>query len=87
MTLWTTGDIAAQLGISRSLTANWGNGKARDLPEPFAVTGSGLRLFTEQQARQVMAEYRAAKAARADRQADLERAEQALTTMTQVRKQ
>ncbi|QGJ92818.1 helix-turn-helix DNA binding domain protein [Arthrobacter phage Pureglobe5] len=79
--LWTTTDIAAQLGISKSLVANWGNGKARDLPEPYAVTNSGTRLFTREQAEEVIAEYRAWDAARAARRADLERAEKALERM------
>lgn len=81
LVLWTTGDIGEALGISKSMTANWGARGSRQVMAPYAKTVKGMRLWTPEQAAQIMAEYREAADRRAARKADLERAERALERM------
>lgn len=82
MELWTLGDMGRALGINPGYCANWGMPGHRRIPEPFAVTkAQGLRLFTPEQAKEIMDTYVADQRRRADRRAELDRAEQALSKL------
>jgi hypothetical protein len=82
MILWTTGDMAREVGINPTSAAMWGRPGRRAIPEPYAVHGpQKVRLWTEEQARQIMADYREAARRRADRAADIARAEAALARL------
>lgn len=76
--LWTTSDIAARLGISKSLVSNWGNPHRRQVPEPFGITKSGVRVWTTAQADRICAEYTEWSQARDAQRADRERADRML---------
>lgn len=76
MTLWTTGDIARELGISTTSVAMWGRPRRRAMPEPYAVHGKQeVRLWTEEQAQKIIAEYREEARQRAHRAAEIARGE------------
>lgn len=76
--LWTTGDIAARLGIGKSGVSNWGYPGRRQVPEPFAVTQAGVRLWTAEQAEEIIAGYTVWRTARDAQREDRQRAERAL---------
>ena len=64
MELYTTGDIAKVLGVSRPTASNW---VARgNLPEPALRTVGGLGLWTTEQVEQIRKDYneRVTKAAK-----------------------
>lgn len=66
--LWTTGDIAARLGIGTSLVSNWGSPGRRSIPEPYATTRAGVRLWTAEQAAQIVTEYQSWREQRQQRE-------------------
>jgi len=82
MDLWTPGDIAARLGISASLVSNWGHPGTRRIPEPYAITQRGNRLWTTEQADQIVTEYQEWREQKQQRKADEERARRMLGLLT-----
>jgi hypothetical protein len=82
--LWTTGDMGRALGLTPGYAANWGMPGHRRIPAPHAKTPAGLKLYTAEQAREIMAGYVADRDARAARRADRERAARAVARLTEA---
>jgi transcriptional regulator with XRE-family HTH domain len=43
--LWTTGDIAKRLGVTRQYALQITNDRRRDFPEPFDVLPGGVQVW------------------------------------------
>lgn len=60
MKYYTTGDIAALLGVSRSTVSNWlarGYVSQGKLPTPVITTIGGMHVWDETQAAQIREDY------------------------------
>ena len=56
--LWTTGDIARVLGLSKAAVYNWAYRGSGYLPPPHAVTqDQAQKLWTTDQVKQITADY------------------------------
>lgn len=59
--LWTTYDIASELGINGTTVCNWVYYDRDFMPEPIAITVGGIKLWSDRQAGQIMDSYEAAQ--------------------------
>lgn len=57
MELYTTGDIAKVLGVSRPTVSNWVARGYDGLPEPALKTVGGLGLWTAEQVEQIRLQH------------------------------
>jgi hypothetical protein len=72
--LWTTGDMAKAVGISRHQAANWPYAW-KEFPAPVCTNQSGtLKLYSEESAQWAIEKYLAGKSRREDLAADKARA-------------
>lgn len=78
MQLWTAADIAKELGVAASVVANWAYYERDYMPPPAAATQGGTKLWSPEQAKQIIAGYYNRKAQRDARAADKARMEAAL---------
>jgi transposase len=58
MELYTTGDIAKVLGVSRATVSNWVARGYEGLPEPDVRTVGGMGLWTGEQVTEIQREYK-----------------------------
>jgi hypothetical protein len=72
--LWTSGDIAKVLEVSGSTVSNWAYYGRDYIPQHAAETQAGARLWTEAQAKQIIAGYYQRKAEKEQRKATKEHA-------------
>lgn len=78
MQLWTAADIAKELGVAASVVANWAYYGRDYMPTPAAVTQGGTKLWSPEQAKQIIGGYYNRKAERNARADDKLRAKTAL---------
>lgn len=72
--LWTSHDIAKVLEIGGTVVTNWHYYGRDYMPQPFAVTQSGTKLWSAEQAKQIIASYYQRQAEKQERRAVKERA-------------
>ena len=78
MQLWTAADIAKELGVAASVVANWAYYRRDYMPPPAAATQGGTKLWSPEQAKQIIGSYYNRKAERDARADDKLRAKTAL---------
>ena len=84
MQLWTSGDIAKVLEVSGSTVSNWAYYGRDYIPTPAATTQAGARLWTEAQAKQIIAGYYQRKETKEQRKAATERALRMITHLREA---
>ena len=78
MQLWTSADIAKELGVSASVVANWSYYGRDYIPTPTATTQAGTKLWTDAQAKEIIGGYYRRKEAKAQRKAEKAREQRVL---------